>query len=111
MKWVYMLYSRTIFYETNLDRQQRIDQDEDEDEDEDEDKKKRWRKRTRARGGLLILGELLVSLEQNGSLTVAAGSVGMGCETGSRPSLMRFALSLSFSQAVAKICSACTEVK
>lgn len=44
-------------------------------------------------------------------LTVAAGRVGMGCETGSRPSLMRFALSLSFSQAVAKICSACTEVK
>jgi len=35
----------------------------------------------------------------------------MGCDTGSRPILMRFALSLSFSQAVARICSACTEVK
>lgn len=44
-------------------------------------------------------------------LTVAAGRVGMGWETGSRPTLMRFAFSLSFSHAVAKICSAWTEVK
>lgn len=49
MKWVYMLYSRTIFYETNLDRQQRIDQDEDEDEDEDEDKKKEMEKKNKSK--------------------------------------------------------------
>lgn len=44
-------------------------------------------------------------------LTVAPGNKGMGWLTGSNPRRILLALWLSFSQAVARICSACTEVK
>ena len=37
--------------------------------------------------------------------------IGIGCDMGSRPILIRFALSDSFSQARARSCSACTLVK
>lgn len=44
-------------------------------------------------------------------LTWSVGRMGIGWLTGSRPNLILLALWLSFSQAVAKICSACTDVR
>lgn len=45
------------------------------------------------------------------SIAIGVGKVGKGWLTGSRPSRIRLAFRLSFSQACARICSACTEVR
>lgn len=59
----------------------------------------------------LVIGLTWLSVLQKVRWLLTPGITGIGWLTGSSPNLILFALWLSFSQACARICSACTEVR